>query len=105
MICDMKQLDRRTVNFAPGEASFLDLYKEPDTPEHLALHTVLPDATTDSDSNIIKALIRVAHIQLREEAMRLAYDRAVDSGEFDAESRAAMRRSRKTVSSIAAEAE
>jgi hypothetical protein len=101
----MKQLDRRTVNFAPGEASFLDLYKEPDTPEHLALHNILPDASTDSDSSIIKALIRFAHAHIQEEAMRLAYDRAVDSGEFDAESRAAMRRSRKTISSIAAEGE
>jgi hypothetical protein len=101
----MKQLDRRTVNFAPGEASFLDLYKEPDTPEHLALHNLLPDVSTDSDSSIIRALIRFAHTQIQEEALRLAYDRAVDDGEFDAEGRAAMRRSRKTTSSIAAEAE
>ncbi len=103
ILCGMKQLDRRTVNFAPGEASFLDVYKEPGTPEHLALHSLVPDVSTDSDSSIIKALVRFAHSQIHEEAMRLAYDHAVDAGEFDAEDRAAMRRSRKTVGSIAAE--
>jgi hypothetical protein len=101
----MKQLDRRTVNFAPGEASFLDRYKEPDTPEHRALLHLLPDVATDSDSSVIKALVRLGHGRIEEETMRLAYDRAVDNGEFDAESRAAMRRSRKTVASLVADAE
>lgn len=98
-------LDRRTVNFAPGEASFLDSYKEPDTPEHRALLSLLPDASTESDSNLIKALVHLAHRQIQEEAMRTAYDRAVDIGEFDTESRAAMRRSRKTVATMVADNE
>jgi hypothetical protein len=99
------KLDRRTVNFAPGEASFLDPYKEPDTPEHRALLHLLPDARTDSDSNVIKALIRLAHLHIKEQAMRAAYDHAVENGEFDTESRAAMRSSRKTVASRLAEKE
>lgn len=99
------KLDRRTVNFAPGEASFLDLYKASDTLEHAALLNVLPDANTDSDSNVIKALICLAHARIQEEAMRLAYDRAIDRGELDAESRAAMQRSRKRAASMVAKAE
>jgi hypothetical protein len=104
MLCSMSQLDRRTVNFAPGEAAFLDRYKDSDTPEHRALLILLPGVTADSDSAVIKALVRLAHARIEEEAMRLTYDRAVDSGEFDAESRAAMRRSRKTVASMVADA-
>lgn len=99
------KLDRRTVNFAAGEASFLDSYKELDTPEHRALLTMLPDANTDSDSSVIKALIRLAHREIQEEAMRSAYDSAVDKGQFDSESRAALRRSRKTVASMVADDE
>jgi hypothetical protein len=101
----MTRLDRRTVNFAPGEAAFLDRYKEPDTPEHRALLNLLPDIATDSDSNVIKALVRLAQRQIEEEAMRLTYDHAVENGEFDTASQAAMRRSRKKVASMAAETE
>jgi len=96
-------LDRRTVNFAPGEASILDRYKEPESPEHVALTLAAPGERLDSDSNVIKALVRIGHQHLQELAMQAAYDRAVDSGEFDAESRAAMARSRKDVASMATE--
>ncbi len=102
MMCGMK-LDRRTVNFSPGEASFLDRYKDEDTPEHRALLSVLPEASTESDSAVIKALLHVAHRRIQDEAIGAAYDRAVEAGEFDAESRAAMRRSRKAVGSMVAE--
>ena len=98
------KLDRRTVNFAPGEASFLERYKDPDTPEHDALLQLAPDVNLDSDSHILKVLVLLGHQRLKEETMSVAYERAIDNGEFDAESRAAMHRSRKVVSRMTTQA-
>ena len=52
---------------------------------------------------MLKALIHLAHRQVQAAVMRAAYDQAVEAGEVDAESRAAMRRGRKMAASMVAE--
>jgi hypothetical protein len=95
-------MTRATVNLpeASQEAVFLAELQRGSTDARRLLAELVPSESLASESSIIRALMLVAHRTLKEQALALQYERAIDAGMFDDEAQAWARGARRTTARV-----